>query len=307
MKTLTIEAMDGFELGARLYEPDGAPRAQVLIHAATATPQRYYQAFAEHLCTRGFRVLTYDFRGIGASRRGSLRGFAASMSTWAEQDARAVVRHTHARAPELPLLVVGHSFGGQIALALPDEVPIAGALMVGAQSGYWKGFEWPDRGAMWMLWNVMVPAVTSTMGYVPGWMGIGEDLPAGVARQWARWCLSPGYFLREHPEYGVRMRSHGGPVMMLSFSDDDYVPLPNARWLLDQLRSARVEHRHLVPEEVGLDEIGHFGFFRRKNAILWSLANGYFDAVLDGAWKPTRVADCLQEADIMADLHYGRA
>jgi predicted alpha/beta hydrolase len=306
MKTVTIEAMDGFELGARVYAPRGAPRAQVVIHAATAAPQRYYQAFGEHLAARGFRVLTYDYRGIGASRRGSLRGFSASMTTWAEQDARAVVRHAHASAPELPLLVVGHSFGGQIALALPDEIRIAGAFMVGAQSGYWKGFDWPDRGALWMLWNVVMPAVTKTWGYVPGWMGIGEDLPAGVAREWARWCSTPGYFLREHPEYGTRMRSHHGPVMVLSFSDDEYVPLRNARWLIDQLQSARVEHRHLVPSEVGLASIGHFGFFRRKSAILWSLADEYFDAVLDASWHPQSSA-WLRETEIMADLEYGRA
>jgi predicted alpha/beta hydrolase len=305
VKTVTIEALDGFELGARVYESEGVPRAQVVIHAATATPQRYYQAFAEHLVARGFRVLTYDYRGIGASRRGSLRGFAASMTTWAEQDARAVLRHAHASAPELPLFVVGHSFGGQIALALPDETPIAATLMVGAQSGYWKGFDWPNRGAMWMLWNVMMPAVSSTWGYVPGWMGIGEDLPAGVARQWARWCTTPGYFLGEHPEYGKRMQSHTGPVMVLSFSDDDYVPLQNAQWLIDQLAHAQVEHRHLTPEEVGLPEIGHFGFFRRANATLWSFADRTFDAVLQDAWQP-RPTVWLHDSDLMADLQYGR-
>jgi predicted alpha/beta hydrolase len=306
MKTVTIEALDGFELEARSFEPDRPARAQLLINPALATPQRYYQAFATHLASRGFRVVTYDYRGIGASRRGGLRGFSASMTTWAEQDARAVLRHTHARDPDLPLFVVGHSFGGQIALALPDEIPIAGALMVGAQSGYYKGFDWPDRGAMWMLWNIVMPAVTTTWGYVPGWMGLGEDVPAGVARQWARWCTTPGYFLQEHPEYGTRMRGHSGPVMVLSFSDDDYVPLRNARWLIEQLQSAQVEHRHVAPQEVGLEAIGHFGFFRRKNAVLWSLADRYLDSVLDGAWQPTPCFGRLRQADIMADLEYGR-
>lgn len=308
MKTLNIAAMDGFELGARLYEPSGPPRAQVVIHPATATPQRYYQAFAEHLAGHGLRVLTYDYRGIGASRSGSLRGFPASMTTWAEQDAQAALRFAHASEEALPLLVVGHSFGGQIALALPDVPPIRGTLMVGAQSGYWKGFDWPDRGALWMLWNVLVPTVTTTWGYVPGWMGIGEDLPSGVARQWARWCRSPAYYLDEHPEYGRRMSNYTGPALVLSFSDDDYVPLRNARWLLDRLQGAEVEHRHVFPEEVGLRSIGHFGFFRRKNAVLWPLAVRYFDALLESSWRPApRRCVGLREADIMADLAYGRA
>src|SRR5688500_5285118 len=84
---MTIEA-DDYPIAARRYEPEHA-RATVLVHGATATPQRYYAAFGNALASAGYRVITYDYRGIGASRPKSLRRFAASMTEWAEKDARA--------------------------------------------------------------------------------------------------------------------------------------------------------------------------------------------------------------------------
>ena len=86
-----IEAVDGFGVQARVYEPAAAAAATVLIHGATATPQSYYRRFAEYLAQAHMRVVTYDYRGIGASRPPTLRGFSATMSQWATHDARAVI------------------------------------------------------------------------------------------------------------------------------------------------------------------------------------------------------------------------
>ena len=93
-------------------------------------PRKIYRGFASYLASRGCAVLTYDYRGTGGSRppagRGyiqprSLAGFQATMADWATQgrhrggglDARAL--HT------LPLLYVGHSFGGQALGLLPNN------------------------------------------------------------------------------------------------------------------------------------------------------------------------------------------
>ena len=132
-----ITAGDGYELGATIFEPRHA-RGTVVIHGATAVPQRYYAAFAEWLRDRRLRVVTYDYRGIGESRPASLRGFRATMTDWARLDARAA--HAWARDQGDDVLIVGHSFGGQI-LGLVDELHDArGAVYVACQLGgyrYW--------------------------------------------------------------------------------------------------------------------------------------------------------------------------
>src|SRR5688572_17742879 len=85
---LRLVAADGYRIGARLFEPK-APLGTVVIHGATAVPQKFYWRFAKYLSNRGLRVVTYDYRGVGASKPSTLRGFRATLSDWALLDARA--------------------------------------------------------------------------------------------------------------------------------------------------------------------------------------------------------------------------
>ncbi len=71
---LRVEARDGFPLAADLFLPDAAPTAAVLIAPAMGVPRGYYAAFAGHLAREGLAALTLDYRGIGGSRAGALRG-----------------------------------------------------------------------------------------------------------------------------------------------------------------------------------------------------------------------------------------
>jgi predicted alpha/beta hydrolase len=54
------------------------------------------------------------------------------------------------------------------------------------------------------MWRVVAPALVRWKGYLP-WslLGMGEDLPLGVYRQWRRWCGYPHYFF-DDPRRGRR-------------------------------------------------------------------------------------------------------
>ena len=54
-----------------MYEPSGHVRGTLMVNPATAVPQTYYGRFAQWSAQRGFRVVTFDYRGIGASLHGS--------------------------------------------------------------------------------------------------------------------------------------------------------------------------------------------------------------------------------------------
>jgi alpha-beta hydrolase superfamily lysophospholipase len=65
---LSIEATDGYALGARRFAAE-APRATVIIAGASATPQSYYRHFASHLAGQAdLETLTFDYRGMGAQK-----------------------------------------------------------------------------------------------------------------------------------------------------------------------------------------------------------------------------------------------
>lgn len=233
-----LHAIDGHPLAAMHFEPRGTSLGTLILHGATATPQRFYRAFAQFLSEHGVRVVTYDYRGVGRSRPASLRGYRATMTEWADLDARAVHRYVAAYHGAGPVAFLGHSFGGQL-VGLIDEVRDAcGAVFVGAQLGYYGNWPLPQRARLAVTWRALVPTLTATLGYLPGRLGIGEDLPRGVAEEWARWCSHPEYLISEHPDAAERFARFDCPGVFYSFTDDSFAPPRAVSALLGRLSSA---------------------------------------------------------------------
>jgi len=271
--TVTFPARDGMTLGGTLFRPSSANGAAVVIHAASGVRQEYYGKFAAYLAERGFTALTFDYRGIGRSRPKTLRGFDARMSEWATQDAAGALDLLERKAPGLRVLAVGHSFGGQCLGVVPGNERYSALLAVASQSGYWRHWPGPGRAGMWFATHVVLPGLSNLLGYFPAQrLGQGEDLPAGVAREWAGWCRHPGYIvgaLGAEEQY-ERLRL---PVRAVWIADDSYAPLPAVQALLRLYPSSRSEIVEVHPRLVGVEKIGHFGFFRERfRDTLWASA-----------------------------------
>ena len=255
---ITLTASDGYRLGASVFE--GGSKA-VLVMPATGVPQSYYAKFAAYVASRGFTVLTFDYRGIGRSLAGSIRRVGARMRDWAMLDAAVAVNHLSKSGD---VFIVGHSFGGQALGLLPKPERIAAAVTVGSQSGYWR--HWPTLGRAWM-WpatHIGLPAVAKLLGYFPGSrLGFGEDLPAGVAIEWARWCRHPRYLVGALGVEESYARFHG-KLRAYAISDDPFAPLRAVEALAGLYPNSRWETRKLAPRDVGVKSIGHFGFFRER-------------------------------------------
>jgi predicted alpha/beta hydrolase len=152
---------------------------------------------------------------------------------------------------------------------------LTAAVTVAAQSGYWGRWPSPKRYYYAGVWYVLIPALTALCGYFPSrLLGLGEDLPAGVARQWARWCRSRDYLgdWRGHERFAA-------PILALSFADDPYAPAAAVDALHEHYAAAPVERRHLRPQEVGATRIGHFGFFKPGVPELWREVSRWMTAV----------------------------
>lgn len=272
---LSFSAPDGRTLGGTLWQAD-APRGAVLIGGATATPHRYYAAFAAWLASEGYTTLAFDYRGVGASREGPPARESATLQDWAG-DLEAALATLHDAAPGLPVWLVGHSFGGQ-ALGLSDALgEVDGALLVGAQLGWWGHWPGLSRWRMWTTWNVLFPLTLAAVGYIPGVL-IGEDLPPGVAREWARWCRSPRYLLDHVPDAEARLRAFRGRAELWAFTDDDYAPEAAVRALAAQVGPGAWV-RVVSPARTRGAPIGHFGPFRKAAATtLWTDVRDVLDA-----------------------------
>jgi predicted alpha/beta hydrolase len=259
MLDLTIPAADGFSLAATLFGDDSrAAERVVLIAPATGVKRRLYRPFAEFLAAEGFAVATWDWRGTGDSRPPSLRGFEATMRHWGERDLAGVIDWVTARYPNARLGAVGHSFGGQSVGLAKNRERIRRLATIGAQSGYLGHWPRPQRYMYAALWYVAVPLATRLAGFFPArFFRLGEDLPSGVALQWALWCRSPAY-LGEWSGH----RSFAGPILSIGFMDDPFAPPGAVQALHARYGSKKQQHWLIAPEELGATKIGHFGFFR---------------------------------------------
>jgi len=277
---ITFPAKDGYSLGGTLFLPRGAKRHAVLISSATAVPRQIYKGFASYLAGRGSAVLTYDYRGTGDSRQKSLvgynkpkslAGFQASMSDWAALDAAAAVTWMRDRYNGLRLGYVGHSFGGQALGLLPNNTEIARALLIASQAGYWGLMTSPERYRVYALLNFVGVPLTRLLGYAPGRMGLGLDLPKGVFLQWVRWVMSKRYMFDDPTlEALANFPNYRGALRALCISDDPWATRPAVDLLCSGFTSITPDIDTITPSDVGVARIGHFGFFRSQHRdMLW--------------------------------------
>jgi predicted alpha/beta hydrolase len=268
----TIAVDDAIPLALTVWDA-AAPRANVVIGGAMGAPQDFYAPFARWLCGQGWRVTTFDYRGIGRSRpaNGGLRGFRADLFDWA-RDYAAVIDHAQAARPELPLYLVGHSLGAQLPGMLANQRKVSGLLAVAAGSGYWRETAPRVRPAIPLFWFLLVPLATAACGFFPGRrLRLIGDVPAGVMFQWRRWCLDPHYSAGAEGK-AVRQRYAAArfPVHAISIDDDDMVTLQGLRSLMTLYANAPGAVERVAPRTFAIARIGHFGAFRReREPDLW--------------------------------------
>jgi predicted alpha/beta hydrolase len=171
-----------------------SPAAVVVINAGAGIGFGYYDRFAQFLAANGLPTLIYDYRGIGQSRPKALRGFVASVEVWGSKDCTAALGWLSSRFPGARHIVVGHSVGSFVTGFVTNRHKIDWMLLVGAHTGYWREYAARGRLRMYLLWHVLMPALTRALGYFPGpKLHLLEDLPAGAAlecakRRWPKVC-----------------------------------------------------------------------------------------------------------------------
>jgi predicted alpha/beta hydrolase len=257
---VTVAATDGVRLACTLFRGGGPA---VVVSSATGVRRRFYAPFANWLAGRGFDVLTFDYRGIGDSPSVD----RASMHDWGERDLAGVLAALGAEYGKVA--IVGHSVGGQLPGLLPNPDIVSKLVSIAGQSGDYRLWPMPRRLAMAALWYGLVPGVTRAVGYLPGVLGVGEDLPPGVALEWARWCRTPGYLVADaaarHPERELAFGRLHIPLLAVGFEGDPYAPAAAVDALVALYRHASVERRQVMHPR-----LGHFGFFRGNESGLWT-------------------------------------
>jgi len=278
-RQLRIRAADGYELGAILYSvpTEAAPPRAAVLHGGGGIPALRYRQFARFLARSGMPVLTYDFRGIGLSRPSALQGFQAVIEDWAEYDCSAAIGWSRERFPRAELIGIAHSVAALLFGGAHNTAEQARMILIGAHTGYYGDYLPRYRLPMAMLWHGLMPALTRLVGYFPARrLGLGDDIPAGVALQWAA-RHSPDLRPTGTSPAAERTRrlldrcaALDRPALVIQISDDAFATAEGTRRLLAYYPRLSPQHLRFTPADAGVRKIGHFGFFsRRAGPALW--------------------------------------
>jgi len=279
-----FEARDGTKLAYRFFEPnaDSAQKGAgagklVLILPAAQTGQRYYRYFTAYLASKGFTVMSFDYRGVGQSLKGRLKDHKEAMHKWGQIDAPSALDFAQNNFPDLVPVAVAHSHGGQI-LGMSDlAVRLKKVYLIGSQLGYWRF--WPRKKWPLLLffWYIYVPFTSRILGYMYGKpMGLAA-MAAPVALEWASWCRHKDYIFKKLRPYDKEVK---GSLCCVTIEDDWLAPQKATLQLLEEYYPmAKSEHQHVMPVDYDMLKIGHFGWFRQnmnkkawEKAIAWLVA-----------------------------------
>jgi predicted alpha/beta hydrolase len=284
-KRVSLESTDGQTIAGQLFlppEPRQSPIA-VLIVGGAGIPARAYRHFAAFLANMGVIALTFDYRGIGDSRPERLRGYAATAVDWSEYDCGGAIRYLTKQYPDAKINAVAHSIGGFLLGGAMNSNVVSRIVLVGAHSGYLGDYKRSSLGPMVLLWHALMPAITHLVGYFPARVfGLGEDLPAGLALQWAARRtpdFRPNKKGKEFEREMAMLERHAAlraRALALTFEDDPFGTLSGLRRLLSIYPQLTVNIEEFSADKAKMAKIGHYGFFRPEAAeILWPTVFGF--------------------------------
>jgi predicted alpha/beta hydrolase len=222
---------DGHVLSGDVREPASKRRVGVAIlaHAMMARRAEFERphggGLARFLVSRGWRTVTFDFRGHGESGEGAATGASWSYDDLVRFDLPAVVDATRARAKKLPVVVVGHSLGGHVALAAQGTARIRADALVCIAANVWLADHEPSRARWLVKRGVMagVEALCRGRGYFPARaLRMGSDDEATAYLRGAFRSASTGRWTSDDgkDDYLAALARVTAPVLQIA-SDGD--------------------------------------------------------------------------------------
>ncbi|MEM8928677.1 MAG: alpha/beta hydrolase [Bacteroidota bacterium] len=266
-------------LGYTKYLPASKPIKAMLISSATAVYQHYYKKFAHYFAEQGFVTYTFDYSGFGTSGNtiDYLKTHQGGVISWGAVDQKAMVQLIQENHPELKLVLVSHSIGGQIVGFNPMNTVFEKVIMAASQSGYWKIYSGWNRLRLWLFWYFFIPVFTPIFGYYPGKLiGIVDNLPKSMVVEWRKWGVKKAYFMHFHNKGRYHFDKLKAPMRMYSFTNDDFASKKGVDWLAKQYKNAEVQRIHFDKNSDG-KRPGHFGFFKEEYEMaFWKPALDWF-------------------------------
>jgi predicted alpha/beta hydrolase len=280
----------------------------VLVGSATGIKQGFYRRFCAFLVEQlNCTCLTFDFQGIGASpvdpdsEKGSISTEKLKKlnkvnlsSYWYLGDLPAVSNYLNVRFKERsPKVFIGHSAAAHAVLVSPGADEIFDRFILACAGS--PNYVFQPNPVFTLIGSYLYMPITNALyGYFPASkLGLGEDLPAGVGRQWLGWAKYRGYYMDARKDLREKAEKwNPKSALVMTFQDDDFSTTSKAfeefyEYCKQANSTNSLKHLHLPGTIDGLKRTGHNGLF--------------FDSHKEGLWT-TLLAPYIQKGEVPAQF-----
>lgn len=276
-RELPCRAADGARSTLRAWSSgqlaDGAP--VLLATPAMALRGDFYDPLATPLAEVGLRLVTMDLRGHGTSSVRPGRATDFGYRELLELDWPAAVATVRDHYAAAPLVLLGHSLGGQLSLLYAGANPgrVDAVVTVATGSIWWRAFPRPRRYGF-LLATQFIAATAALLGTWPGHrLGFGGREARSLVADWAFQARTGHYRARGSAvDYEAALGRLDCPALLVSVTGDGYAPASAADHLAGKLPPERVTRVHLDDESYRASRNSHFGWVKRPGPVVAAIA-----------------------------------
>ena len=231
----------------------------------------YYAPLAEALAGQGLEVGVLELPGQGGSPvRASWRvdfGFRELL----EEDVPAALQQLREAAPDVPLLLLGHSLGGHLAAMTAGRGSageIDGLILTACSSPWLPGYDRKTRRQLRML-RTLVRLSIVTLGYYPGHrLGFGGREARTLMRDWLALMANNRYRAAGlYENLDAAVARYTGPVLAVRMAEDTYAPEAAMEAVLGKFKSASLTREVIDSVALGT-RADHFRWAREPDALV---------------------------------------
>lgn len=218
-----------------------ASRGALVVLPAMGVRPSYYARFVEQLTHRGFVVTLADLEPADRFRsaRADLTGYAELI----EHRIPAAFAAARQSAPGQPLVVVGHSLGGQLGLISAGRfLPETPAVLIASGTAHHRAFV-PPRRWVYLAASQVIALASRVIGFWPGdRLGFGGRQATETMRDWARNVRTGEYGSATATfDYSEALRRYRGNVHVIHVEHDRLAPVRATQMLLSRTSSTSTE------------------------------------------------------------------